>query len=58
MDTTPDYKEALELVKLRMREDGISVADAVLEYGRLVGMSKSQVLRDVGRELLDYSKEI
>lgn len=58
MDTTPDYKEALELVKLRMKEDGVTVKEAVAEYARLVGIASSQALRDVGRQLLDYSYEI
>lgn len=58
MDTTPDYKEALELVKLRIKEDGITVNDALQEYCRLVGMSRAQGLRDVGRQLLDYRAEI
>ena len=58
MDTTPDYKEALELVKLRIKEDGITVNGALGEYARLVGMSTAQALRDVGRQLLDYRAEI
>lgn len=58
MSKYPDVREAVELVKLLMKEDGWTVHDAVSEYAKLVEISKSQALREVGRELLDYSKEL
>lgn len=57
MEKPMDYSDALELVKLRMKEDGIGWATAVDEYAKLTHSSKSSALRDIGRHVQAYASE-
>lgn len=58
MSKEVDYKEALEIVKLRLKEDHIGLGAAVREYAGLTDMSFTTALREVGQFLRDYKQNI
>lgn len=58
MSKEVDYKEALELVKLRMKEDHIGLGTATREYAGLTDMSFTTALREVGNTLRDYKQSM